>query len=106
MAGQVECCPCVRGAGPAGTSREMTERAVAPTLFVERVFAFFARFDELVIADFISGGIETLPPRIRNDLNLPPDPIVATVACLRIVVSMIGMGRLESLRHRTLPSQE
>ena len=81
-------------------------RELAPALFAGGLFAFFASFDELVITYFISGAIETLPLRIWNDLNLRLDPTVAAVACLLILVSVIGMGGAEWLRRRTLPSQE
>lgn len=96
----------VMGASPLGAFRHVTMPAIAPALFAGGLFAFFASFDELVITYFISGAIETLPLRIWNDLNLRLDPTVAAVACLLILVSVVGMGGAEWLRRRTLPSQE
>ncbi len=96
----------VMGAGPLSAFRHVTMPAIAPALFAGGLFAFFASFDELVITYFISGAIETLPLRIWNDLNLRLDPTVAAVACLLILVSVIGMGGAEMLRRRGAPAQE
>lgn len=90
----------VLGAGPLRAFRHVTLPAIAPALFASGLFAFFASFDELVITHFVSGAMETLPLRIWNDLNLRLDPTVAAVACLLILLSVLGMGIAEAMRRR------
>ena len=90
----------VMGAGPLRAFRHVTLPAIAPALFASGLFAFFASFDELVITHFVSGAMETLPLRIWNDLNLRLDPTVAAVACLLILLSVLGMGIAEAMRRR------
>lgn len=90
----------VMGAGPLAAFRHVTLPAIAPALFASGLFAFFASFDELVITHFVSGAMETLPLRIWNDLNLRLDPTVAAVACMLILLSVLGMGIAEAMRRR------
>lgn len=90
----------VMGAGPLAAFRHVTLPAIAPALFVSGLFAFFASFDELVITHFVSGAMETLPLRIWNDLHLRLDPTVAAVACMLILLSVLGMGIAEAMRRR------
>lgn len=96
----------VMGAGPIAAFRHVTLPAIAPALFAGGLFAFFASFDELVITHFVSGAMETLPVRIWNDLNLRLDPTVAAVACLLILLSVLGMGVAEALRRRGAAPQD
>lgn len=91
----------VMGAPPLAAFRHVTLPGIAPALFAGGLFAFFASFDELVITLFVSGSVETLPLRIWNDLNLRLDPTVAAVACLLILLSVLGMGMAEALRRRS-----
>ena len=73
---------------------------LTPALFASGIFAFFASFDELIITLFISGGLQTLPVRIWNDLSLKLDPTVPAVAVMLTFVSVVGMSIGEIVRRR------
>lgn len=92
----------ILGAGPVRAFVSVTLPYLMPSLFAGGLLAFFASFDELIVTMFVSGGIETLPVRIWNDLKLRLDPTVAAVACMLIVVSVAGMGLAEYFRQRNL----
>jgi putative spermidine/putrescine transport system permease protein len=92
----------ILGAGPVRAFVSVTLPYLMPSLFAGGLLAFFASFDELIVTMFVSGGLETLPVRIWNDLKLRLDPTVAAVACMLIVVSVAGMGLAEYFRQRNL----
>ena len=64
------------------------------------IFAFFVSFDELIIAQFLMKGQETLPMRIWADLRLDISPTVAAVSAILIVVTAFALGGAELLRRR------
>ena len=64
------------------------------------VFSFFVSFDELIIAQFLMSGQDTLPMRIWADLRLDLNPTISAVASVLIVATTIGMGAAEILRRR------
>lgn len=62
----------------------------APGLAAGAFFAFNISFDEAVIALFLrSPGLTTLPIQIYNQLEFSPDPSVAAVSTLMIIVTML-----------------
>ena len=71
-----------------------------PAIVAAAIFAFFVSFDELIIAQFLMKGSETLPMRIWADLRLDFNPTVAAVSTLLIVVTTLAMGVAETLRRR------
>ncbi len=90
----------VLGAGPVRAFMLVTLPFLTPSLFAAGVLAFFASFDELIITLFVSGGAQTLPVRIWNDLGLKLDPTVPAVAVMLTAVSIVGMGIGETIRRR------
>ncbi len=92
----------ILGAGPIRAFTSVTLPYLMPSLFAGGLLAFFASFDELIVTLFVSGGLQTLPVRIWTDLKLRLDPTVAAVACMLIVVSVLGMGLAEYFRQRNL----
>ena len=90
----------VLGAGPVKAFLLVTLPYLVPSMFAAGILAFFASFDELVITMFISGGAQTLPVRIWNDLGLKIDPTVPAVAVMLTALSILGMGVGELIRRR------
>ncbi len=95
----------VLGAGPLRAFMAATLPGLAPSIVAAAVFAFFVSFDELIIAEFLMGGRETLPMRIWADLKLELNPTISAVSTLLILVTAIGMGCAEILRRRALANQ-
>lgn len=90
----------VLGAGPVKAFMLVTLPYLVPSMFAAGILAFFASFDELIITLFISGGAQTLPVRIWNDLGLQLDPTVPAVAVMLTALSVLGMGIGELIRRR------
>ncbi|UZF95464.1 ABC transporter permease [Bosea sp. NBC_00550] len=90
----------ILGAGPARAFVHTALPFLTPAMFASAILAFFASFDELIITLFISGGLQTLPVRIWNDLSLKLDPTVPAVAVMLTLVSIIGMSIGEIVRRR------
>lgn len=92
----------VLGAGPVRAFRVATLPPLMPAIVAAAIFAFFVSFDELIIAQFLMKGSETLPMRIWADLRLDISPVVAAVSGLLIVVTTIAMAGAEILRRRAV----
>lgn len=90
----------VLGAKPAKAFLLVTLPYLVPSMFAAGILSFFASFDELIITLFISGGHQTLPVRIWNDLGLKLDPTVPAVAVMLTILSILGMGAGELIRRR------
>lgn len=90
----------VLGAGPLRAFMTATFPSLMPAGVAAFVFAFFVSFDELIIAQFLLKGNETLPMRIWANLQLDISPTVAAVASLLIVVTTAAMAGAEFLRRR------
>lgn len=90
----------VLGASPARAFLLVTLPYLVPSMFAAGILAFFASFDELIVTLFISGGAQTLPVRIWNDLGLKIDPTVPAVAVMLTAVSIVGMAIGEAVRRR------
>lgn len=90
----------VLGAGPIRAFLLVTLPYLVPSMFAAGILAFFASFDELIVTLFVSGGAQTLPVRIWNDLALKIDPTVPAVAVMLTAVSIVGMAIGELVRRR------
>ena len=95
----------VLGAGPVRAFFTATFPSLLPAVIAAAVFSFFVSFDELIIAQFLLSGKETLPMRIWADLQLDISPTVAAVASLLIVLTTLAMGLAEILRRRAAQQQ-
>ncbi|HWK65721.1 MAG TPA: ABC transporter permease [Rhizobiaceae bacterium] len=91
----------VLGAGRVRAFLLVTLPYLVPSIFASSILAFFASFDELIITMFVSGGLQTLPVRIWNDLSLKLDPTVPAVAVMLTAVSVICMAVGETIRRRS-----
>lgn len=96
----------VLGAGPLRAFVAATLPGLTPSIVAAAVFSFFVSFDELIIAQFLMGGRETLPMRIWADLKLQLNPTISAVSTLLILVTIIGMGSAEILRRRGTAAHE
>jgi putative spermidine/putrescine transport system permease protein len=91
----------VLGAGPIRAFFAAAFPSLLPSVVAAAVFAFFVSFDELVIAQFLMNGRETLPMRIWADLRLELRPTIAAVSSLLIILTTVAMLLAELLRRRT-----
>ncbi len=90
----------VLGAGPFRAFWAASLPSLLPAIVASAVFSFFVSFDELIIAEFLMSGEETLPMRIWADLRLEVSPTVAAVSSILIVVTSVAMVAAELLRRR------
>jgi putative spermidine/putrescine transport system permease protein len=91
----------VLGASPFRAFLTATLPGLLPAIVAAAIFSFFVSFDELIIAEFLMQGRETLPMRIWADLKLQLNPTVSAVSSLLIVVTLLALGVAEWLRRRT-----
>ncbi|GAU86780.1 ABC transporter permease [Bosea sp. BIWAKO-01] len=91
----------VLGATPAKAFAYVTFPAVAPSIAVGAVFAFFISFDELVVTLFISGSHATMPVRIWADVKQELTPVVPAAATLLTVIVAVLAIPIEIYRQRT-----
>src|SRR5690606_33485651 len=70
----------------------------APGLAAGAFFAFNISFDEAVIALFLRNpGLTTLPIQIYNQLEFSPDPSVAAVSTLMIMVTIVLIAAIDRI---------
>jgi len=71
-------------------------RVLAPNLLPSAVaawiFAFVTSFDEVVVTNFISGAIETVPKKMFNELVLQVNPTITAIATVLILISVLLMA--------------
>lgn len=91
----------VMGAGPLRAFWVGALPSLLPSIVAAAVFSFFVSFDELVIAEFLMAGQETLPMRIWADLKLQMNPTISAVATLLIFVTAIALWFSEWLRRKS-----
>jgi putative spermidine/putrescine transport system permease protein len=64
------------------------------------IIAFFTSFDELTVALFLMTGEETLPMRLWANMKLDISPVIAPIATILIVVTIICLLFAEFIRGR------
>ncbi|WP_250463700.1 ABC transporter permease subunit [Caballeronia sp. GAFFF2] len=90
----------VMGAGPLRAFWHVTLPSLRASIVTSAIFAFFVSFDELVVALFIMGRNETLPMRIWANVRDDLTPVVAAVATLLILVTVLAVLLSEWVLHR------
>lgn len=79
---------------------------IFPGMMTSAIFAFITSFDELVVANFISGiRGTTLPKQMFDGIRLEVSPVVASVSSVLIVVSIVTIVLLQALRGEEAKSQ-
>jgi ABC-type spermidine/putrescine transport system permease subunit II len=81
----------VLGAGPISAFWFVTLPSIRASVISSAIFAFFVSFDELVVALFVMGRNETLPMRIWANVRDDLTPVVAAVATLLIVATVLAV---------------
>jgi ABC-type spermidine/putrescine transport system permease subunit II len=72
---------------------------ILPGMMTSAIFAFIVSFDELVVANFISGiRATTLPKQMFDGIRLEVSPVVAAVSSILILFSIFTILLLQFLR--------
>jgi spermidine/putrescine transport system permease protein len=80
------------GAGPWQTVRRVTLPIVAPAIFGAALLAFAWSFDELLITNFTSGQITTVPIYVLAKLRRLYDPSANAVAMVLLLLPWLTFG--------------
>ena len=87
------------GAGKIRTFFSITLPLIKPGIITAAAFAFIVSFDELVVANFISGVRNvTLPKLMFDSIRFEVSPLVASAATLLIFLSIITIGLLNLIK--------
>lgn len=80
----------IMGAGPITVFRAVTMPLLLPTIIASALFAFLISFDELVIAYFVGkSGFSTLPVKMFASIQWDISPVLAAIATMLTIVSLI-----------------
>lgn len=89
------------GASRLATLLRVTMPLVLPGVLTGAAFAFITSFDEAVVSFFISGVTgKTLPKKLFEDIDFDVSPVIAAVATLLTLISLVVMGGMELVRRR------
>jgi spermidine/putrescine transport system permease protein len=89
------------GAGPWQTLRRITLPIVAPAIFGAALLAFAWSFDELLITNFTSGQITTVPIYVLAKLRRLYDPSANAVAMILLLLPWATFGAAALFLRRT-----
>ncbi len=89
------------GANPIKTFLFITLPLILPGMLTSAMFSFIVSFDELVVANFISGiRGRTLPKQMFDGIRLEVSPIVASVSAIFIILSIFTILLMHFLRKK------
>ena len=89
------------GANRIKTFLFITLPLILPGMLTSAMFSFIVSFDELVVANFISGiRGRTLPKQMFDGIRLEVSPIVASVSAIFIILSIFTILLLHFLRKK------
>ena len=89
------------GASPTVVFFRIVLPLILPGVVSGALFAFVPSFDEVVVALFLTGPAErTLPRQMFNGIRENISPVIAAVASLLILLSVLLLTLLELLRRR------
>jgi ABC-type spermidine/putrescine transport system permease subunit II len=92
----------VMGASPARRIATIVLPLLMASVTAAFLFAFIVSFDDLTIAIFVSGGINTtLPKQMWDDIQLAITPTLAAVSTTLIVLIALVVFISSRLRHAT-----
>src|SRR5690606_8990258 len=87
------------GARPLVAFTRVVLPAVRPGILTGALFAFVFSFNEVVTAIFLGGpASETLPKKMWDGILLQVDPIIAVVATVMTVFTVVLMGGVLVMR--------
>ena len=88
------------GANPAVTFLKIVIPSIQPALVAGGLFAFITSFDEVVIAQFISGtSFKTLPMEMFAGIKNEIQPTLAAAAVMLITLSVVLQGGSQIFNH-------
>ncbi|SDV50722.1 ABC transporter permease subunit [Chitinasiproducens palmae] len=91
----------VMGASPLQRIRTVVLPLLMASVTAAFLFAFLVSFDDLTIAIFVSGGVNTtLPKQMWDDIQLAITPTLAAVSTLLIVLIAVVIAMSSWLKHR------
>jgi ABC-type spermidine/putrescine transport system permease subunit II len=89
------------GANRIRTFLFVTLPLILPGMLTSAMFSFIVSFDELVVANFISGiRGRTLPKQMFDGIRLEVSPIVASVSAIFIILSIFTILLMHFLRKK------
>jgi ABC-type spermidine/putrescine transport system permease subunit II len=89
------------GANHIKTFLFVTLPLILPGMLTSAMFSFIVSFDELVVANFISGiRGRTLPKQMFDGIRLEVSPIVASVSAIFIILSIFTILLMHFLRKK------
>ncbi|HVR55346.1 MAG TPA: ABC transporter permease [Pseudolabrys sp.] len=102
---RLETAATIMGASRSRVFWDVVLPQLTPSLISASLFAFLMSFDEVVIAWFITGpGTVTLPVKMYSSIKWESSPVLAAVATILIVVSMVVcLAAVTLTRGRTVP---
>ncbi len=89
------------GAGPWQTIRRVTIPIMAPAILGAALLAFAWSFDELLITNFTSGGLTTVPLYVLAKLRRMYDPSANAVAIVLLLIPWLTFGVAALFLRRT-----
>ena len=78
---------------------------IKPGIIAGALFAFLVSFDEIVVANFVSGLESTLPKKMFDHIRFELNPVLAAIATLLIAVTTIFLLVAFRLTWRPASSQ-
>lgn len=91
------------GARPLATLRRVTFPILSAGLLSSFLFAFATSFDELTIALFTSGGLNTtLPKQFWDEITMQISPVIASVSTCLFAFIAVLIAVADRLRRRSL----
>jgi putative spermidine/putrescine transport system permease protein len=91
----------VLGARPARIFVKVTAPLLFPALAAGGLFAFLIAFDEVVVAQFISGSFAVpLPKRMWDGILFRWDPAISAISTIQIAITVIVLVALGVLHRR------
>lgn len=90
------------GANPVTTFWRIIIPQIQPSMIAGGLFAFITSFDEVVIAQFISGtSLKTLPMEMYAGIKNEISPTIAAAAAMLVILSLVLQGGAQILsNHR------
>ncbi len=91
----------VLGASPLRVAARVAVPLLLPSLMAAGLFTFLASFDEVVVAQFISGPFaEPLAKRMWDGILYRWDPAISAISTIQIVLTVAALLVFAALRHR------
>jgi spermidine/putrescine transport system permease protein len=89
------------GAGPAQVLRRITLPILAPAIIGAFLLAFAFSFDEILVTNFTSGDLSTVPIYVLGRLRRFSDPTANAVATILLLIPWLSFGLGALLLRRT-----